>query len=184
MLDDVSLSPGLLPDTPVVVVLVVGPVAVVHVVVVHGPLARVVLRGGLPHVGHHLGPGLHLVVAVLHGGAGLGPEEGWFPNAVDEVVLGPGVAADTARHGVLAEHAAVLGAAPVRVEVHVSQLEDSSGPELSAHHARLESPVGVDDVHESRGLLGDDVLSQLRDGVHVGTVHEPGSCRVQTLMED
>ena len=67
---------------------------------------------------------------------------------------------------------------------HVSELENSPGPELSAHHARLEGSVGVDDVHESRGLLGDDVLSQLRDGVHVGTVHEPGSSRVQTLMED
>ena len=111
------------------VVFVVSPVTVVHVVMVHGPLPGVVLRGTLPHVGRHVRAGLYLVVAVLHRGARLGSEQLRLPDAVDEVVLGPGVTAHPARHGVLAEGAAVLGAAPVRVEVHVAQLEDRAGPD-------------------------------------------------------
>ena len=73
--------------------LVEGPVTVLHVVVVHGPLACVVLRRTLPHVGCNLGQRcsrlavlplvipphltarLYLIVAVLHRGAGLGAEE-------------------------------------------------------------------------------------------------------------
>ena len=82
---------------------VVRPVTVLHVVVVHGPLACVVLGRTLPHVGHHLvevpslqhcsiaiphlSPRLYLIVAVLHSGAGLGAEEERFSDGVDEVVL-------------------------------------------------------------------------------------------------
>ena len=38
----------------------------------------------------------------------------------------------------------------------------------------------MDDVHEGGGLLGDDVLGQLRDGVNIGAVYKPGSGRVQS----
>ena len=51
---------------------------------------------------------------------------------------------------------------------------------LGAHHAGLEGPVGVDDVHEGGGLLGDDVLGQLRDGVNIGPVNKPWSCWIQS----
>ena len=108
------------------VVFVVSPVTVVHVVVVHGPLPRVVLWGCLPHVGRHLRARLHLVVAVLHRGAGLGSKQRGLPDTVDKVVLGPGVTADPPRHGVLSERAAVLSTASVRVEVHVSELQDGA----------------------------------------------------------
>ena len=51
---------------------------------------------------------------------------------------------------------------------------------LGADHARLEGPVGVNDVYEGSRLLGDDVLGQLRDGVNIGAVYKPGSGRVQS----
>ena len=38
----------------------------------------------------------------------------------------------------------------------------------------------MDDVNEGRGLLADDVLGQLRDGVHVGAVNKPWPGRVQS----
>ena len=75
---------------------------VLHVVVVHGPLACVVLGSILPHVGDnldrgvagvvqavlpHLSPRLYLVVAILHRGAGLGAEQFRFSDGVDEVEL-------------------------------------------------------------------------------------------------
>ena len=93
----------------------------------------------------------------------------------------------------------MLSTASVRVEVHVSQLQDCARSDcgqlytaqlvtslpltLCADHAGLEGPVGVDDVHEGSGLLGDDVLCQLWDGINIGSVNKPGACRVQSCFK-
>ena len=37
----------------------------------------------------------------------------------------------------------------------------------------------MDDVNEGRGLLADDVLGQLRDGIHVGAVNKPWASGIQ-----
>ena len=39
---------------------------------------------------------------------------------------------------------------------------------------QLEGPVGVDNVHVGRGLTTDDILGQLRDGIHEGAVNKLG----------
>lgn len=49
-----ALHYRLLPEAPVLVVFVVGPVTVFNVVVVHGPLSCVVKGCILPHVGDNL----------------------------------------------------------------------------------------------------------------------------------
>ena len=54
---------------------------------------------------------------------------------------------------------------------------------LGADHARLEGPIGVNDVHEGSRLLGDYVLGQLGDSINIGTVNKPGACWVQSCFE-
>jgi len=156
------------------------PVTILQIVIVKAALRSIPVGIGLfPNVGNNLVTLINLLVAFLHTGAGFAGKESWLPDAVVVVVHCSRVTADTSWTRINAKQTPRLHGAPVRVEVHVTQLQNCARSKVCADNTGLEPAIGVDNIDESGEHLGEDVGCQLRDLIHIGPVHKPRPGRVQ-----